>query len=119
MENKELFKDIPNLEKFFKNLEQKIRSFHRYRWNEYTTRENLTQKRDELLKIANNLSELDLYILFYISHLKNLKKYSAFKLLQKVYRTQCALCNTLPKTDDLFDPVLIGQVQEQRPRSVK
>ncbi len=109
MEKKEFFKDSPYLQKFFKSLERKIKEFNSYEWNEYTTRENLIQKRDTFLKIAQTLNEFDLYILFYAKNLDHLGKLGLLKILKKVYQSKCNLHNTLQQKSVLIDPALIGE----------
>ena len=64
-EKQGLFEDIPEWQRLFQDMDKHIRLFDAYRWNAYTTKENLTKKRDEMLKMVKSLDNIDLHVLYY------------------------------------------------------
>ena len=110
-EKQGLFEDIPEWQRLFQDMDKHIRLFDAYRWNAYTTKENLTKKRDEMLKMVKSLDNIDLHVLYYIYHLRGLNKNSLLDMLQKLYVAECAFLNELLHTDEYVDIFVIGQVE--------
>ena len=110
-EKQSLLQDIPEWQRLFQDMDKRIRLFDAYRWNGYTTKENLTKKRDEMLKIVKQLDNIDLHVLYYIYHIRGISKRSLFDMLQKLYLAECEFFNGLFKTTEYVDIFLIGQVE--------
>ncbi|MBQ7924195.1 MAG: hypothetical protein IJ329_02695 [Clostridia bacterium] len=110
-------------ERIFAVYEREIKNYSRYRWNAYTTKERLIEKRDALLKIAENLDNVDLIVLYYIYHIDWLGKWKMVELLRKAYQAQCAFQNEFFQTDTYVDIVEIGVKEpvyrEKRKKSQK
>ena len=113
MENEELFKDIPELNRVFKKLDREIRYYRNKTWNEYTTKERLVKKRDELLDIAKKLTLSDLYLLYYVEKIEFLTKMRLLRKLRKHYQSQCRLLNFLENTDEHIDIFLLGRAEKK------
>ncbi len=59
-----LFQGISEWQRLFGDMDKHIRLFDAYCWNAYTTKENLTKKRDETLKMVKSLDNIDLHVLY-------------------------------------------------------
>jgi len=114
MQNEEFFKDIPELNRAFGNLDREIRYYRNKSWNEYTTKERLIERRDALFAIAKNLTLSDLYLLYYVEKIEFLTKMRLLKKLRKHYQSQCRLLNFLENTNEHIDIFLLGRAEKNK-----
>jgi hypothetical protein len=110
-EKQGLFEDIPEWQRLFQDMDKHIRLFDAYRWNAYTTKENLTKKRDEMLEMVKGLNNIDLHVLYYLRCIQGISNRSLFYMLQKLYLSQCEFLNGLFNTTEYVDIFLIGQAE--------
>ena len=88
MQKKPMFEDIILWKKVFVRLDRDIAQYNQYEWNEETTKERLVQKRDDLLKVATKLNEMDLLLLYYLKSQLGISAIRAYKIMRKQY---CAI----------------------------
>ncbi len=114
MENEELFKEIPALNRTFSRLDKDIRYYSNGQWKENTTKERLIKKRSELFTIVKELDLSDLSFLYYLKNIESLKKRRILKKLRAHYQSQCDLCNFLEETDEYIDIFSLGRVEKNK-----
>lgn len=106
----EMFSGLPKMVDLFTRLDRNILYFNCYRWEENTTKEALSAKKDALLETLQGLQGSDLIILYYIKHLDGLWKSKTLEALQNWYRAECAGKNLLYHTDRYNDPLDVGRI---------
>ena len=105
----EKFACMPELVKYFKGLEKKIRYYNRYIWEEGVTKERLLQKQKTLMEFVKEIDGGDLQILFYLRFIKVGGKYKMLKVLKERYQAECNYCNELYQTQEKFDVCAAGE----------
>ena len=124
-EIEEKFACMPELVKYFKGLEKKIRYYNRYIWGEGVTKERLLQKQKALTEFVKQIDGGDLQILFYLRFIKVGGKYKMLKVLKERYQAECNYCNELDQTQEKFDVCALGEgcelkmVRARREKRVK
>ncbi len=108
-EIEDMFRGIPEWTRVFQQYERDIRYYNRYNWDNYTTKERLIQKRNELLELAKSLDNRHLLILYYIENTDGLGVYRVLDLLREYYRAQCKFKNQISKNGEYMDILEVGE----------
>ncbi|MBR1974751.1 MAG: hypothetical protein IKA20_02765 [Clostridia bacterium] len=92
---KETVYDFSNLQELFNGLDKRIRNFRRSQEAEGYNKEALVQKKEALLRTAQNISIRDLTLLYYVKGLDRDAACKILRLLKNMYRAKMELHNTL------------------------
>lgn len=100
----EMFCGMPALRKYFRDLEKNIATF------DVGTEKNagveaLKEKREKLLRAMQEMTPTDMWIVYYINHLRVVNPYSVLYALRKISQGQCELENEIRNTDTYKDPM--------------
>lgn len=106
MENEKGFLEMQKIYQYLERLTYKAKNYYRYKWKQGITKENVLQKREELIKTAENLENIDLFIIYYIKKIDGIERRIVLRALKKLYQAECEVKNQLcgrKKYQDILD----------------
>ena len=99
----------PELARLFQQYERDIRRYNCNCWEECTTKELLTAKKQILWELAQEITQTDLMILYYAQHIEGLGRAKLFRALKARYKMQCAFQRDVLGIEDFLDISEIGR----------